>query len=254
MTRARTHFQPWYHPFNDCRDRLRRSLSKGCIKILAIGILIQMPLADACSEWKVLQWQPFQPKANLMLQPRKGKAVKRPTVKRQAVRRKAAKRQATLPVQSVKVQKPFELTIEPVHLPDRIWPDVRSSYLSALAARRWSGYQRQAGIAVVLPPSALYDENTIISDISRDIMNRRDPLKNLADKSMEMSAETTALRNIRFSLFNRDMQYINKDIPERDRNRFTSWDIYQSSSSHGQSALEALGKVFEPKVELGIEF
>ena len=68
---------------------------------------------------------------------------------------------------------------------------------------------------------------------------------------MEMSAGTSVLRNVRFSLFNRDMQYINKDIPERDRNRFTSWDIYQSSSSHG---LEALGKVFEPKVELGIEF
>jgi hypothetical protein len=238
MTRARIHFR-CFNQFNYHQDRLCRSFMKGCVKILAICILIQMPLADACSEWKVMQWQPFQPKAKLVLQPRRGNA---------------AKRKATLPVQSVKVQKPFDIIIEPVHLPDLIWPDVQSIYLSELAARLWSDYLRQAGITVAFPPGGMQEEKLYISDSSRDIMSQGDLLKNPAYKSLEMSTEDSILRNIRLSFFNRDMQYINKDIPERDRSRYSSWDMYQSSISHSQSGLEALGKVFEPKVELGIEF
>jgi len=212
---------------------------KGCVKFLAVFILIQMPLADACSEWKFLQWKPFQTKTKLVLQPRKGKT---------------AKRKATVSVPSVKVQKPFDIIIKPARLPDQIWPDVQSIYLSELAARLWSGYLRQAGIAAAFPPGGMQEEKLYISDISRDIISQPDLLKTPVYKSMEPTTEASVPRNIRFSLFNRDMKYINKDIPERDRGRYSSWDMYQSSISQSQSALEALGKVFAPKVELGIEF
>jgi hypothetical protein len=212
---------------------------KRCVKILAICILIQMPLADACSEWKMMQWKPFQTKTKLMLQPRKGKAVKL---------------KATLPVQSANVQKPLDLIIEPVHLPDRIWPDVQSTYLSGLAERRWSGCLRQAGMTTALPLVGLQAEKLFTSDISKNIMNQSDLFKNSVRKGMEMSPEDSILRNIRFSLFNRDMQYINRDIPERDRGRYRAWDMYLSSIFRNQPGLEALGKVFEPKLELGIEF
>lgn len=212
--------------------------------ILALGILIHMPLAEARSEWKVMQWQPFQIKTKLVLKPRKGKAAKRRTVQRKAV----------LPVQSVKVHKPSDLTIKPVHLPNQIWPDVQSPYLSDLAARLWGGYLRQAGITAALSPGDTGEKKLFISDISRDIMRQGNPFENPAHTSREMSPEDSGVRSIRLSFFNRDMQYINRDVPERDRSRYSAWDLYQSSLFNNHSALEALGKVFEPKVELGIEF
>lgn len=244
MTCASIHLRLCLYQFNDQPDRLCRSFMKGCAMILALGILIQTPLAEASSEWKVMQWQPFQTKTKLVLHPRKGKAAKRRTVQRKAA----------LPVQSVKVHKPSDLTIEPVHLPNQIWPDVQSLYLSALAARLWGSYLRQAGIRSALPPGDMGEEKLFISYISRDIMRQGNPLKNPAHKLREMSPEDSGVRSIRLSFFNRDMQYINKDISERDRSRYSAWDLYQSSLFNNHSALEALGKVFEPKVELGIEF
>jgi hypothetical protein len=227
---------------------------KHCIKLLAICILIQMPLADLCSEWKVLQWQPFQTKTKLVLQPYKGKAARGKTVRGKAARGKTVKRAPILPVPSIKVQSPFDFVIEPAHLQDRIWPDVQAIYLSQLAERLWRSYLWQAGITTALPPRGLRDRKLYVSDVSRDILSRRDLLENPFHKAMEPSAEDSVMRNVKFSLFNRDMQYINRDIPERDRSRFTSWDVYQSSISQSHSPLEAIGKVFEPKVELGIEF
>jgi hypothetical protein len=232
---------------------------KHCVKILAICILIQMPSADAFSEWKFLQWQPFQTKTKLVLQPLKskttrGKAARGKATKSKTAGSKTAKQEAILAVPSVKVQRPFEFIIEPVHLPDRIWPDVQSIYLSRLAALLWRDYLWQAGIAATLPPRGIKDRKPYLSYVSKDILSRYDLLENPVHKAIEPSTEDSVLRNVRFSLFNRDMQYINRDIPERDRSRFSSWDMYQSSISQGRSPFEAIGKVFEPKVELGIEF
>jgi hypothetical protein len=227
---------------------------KHWIKLLAICILIQMPLADVRSEWNVLQWQPFQTKAKLVLKPAKRKAVRGKAAGVKKSGSKAAGRAPVLPAPSEKVQRPFDLAIEPANLPDRIWPDVQSLYYSQLAARVWHDYMWQAGIAVVLSPRGVQKRKLYGSDESRDALIQRDLLGDSFHKTTEPPAEDSVLRNIRFSFFNRDMQYINRDIPERDRGRFSSWDLYQSMISQSHSPLEAFGKVFEPKVELGIEF
>jgi hypothetical protein len=208
------------------------------MKILAICILIQMPLADACSEWKIMPWRPFQVKMELVMQPRKGKVIKRG----KAVPGKSSK------VRDVGTQRLQEAR--------RNWSDVQSFYVSELSARVWGSYIRRAGVSPMLLKNGMQAETFLLSDFFRDTMTRDNLLISPSGRAPATIKEEGGAHYIRLSFFYSDMKYLNRDAPERHASRYSPWEklISPSSGERNQSVLETMGKIFEPKVDLGIEF
>jgi hypothetical protein len=207
--------------------------------MLAIGI--QMTPADAFAEWQVTPWQPFQIRKALVLKPNKSKTDKHG----KAVTGHPVKLRDPLDVRTLQVQR-FE----------QIWPDVQSSYLSELSAQLWGGYLWRAGTFWALPKSGRQGEALFLSDIFRDAVSRDNLLPHLPEVSRAAIKENGSARYFRVSFFNRDMQYLNINISGRDAGRNSSWEklLFQSSDMRNQPVLETIVRIFEPRVDLGIEF
>jgi hypothetical protein len=203
--------------------------------------MLQAPGAEGYSDWKVMKWKPFEVKPRLILQPRKKKGVKAKPVLFSPLKR---------PTEAV-VSDPAMIT-----LPDQIWPDIRSRYLSELSARVWSGYLLRAGISPAAPRSAIMPDTIFLSDVSRDILSRDDFAGRAPERINGAAVEDSGKPNVKITFFNRDMLYINKDTHDRDMGRYSAWELLtsQPAGMHNQNMLDTLGKVFEPKVDLGIEF
>ncbi|PKN05744.1 MAG: hypothetical protein CVU74_00175 [Deltaproteobacteria bacterium HGW-Deltaproteobacteria-9] len=238
MTQAGISFQSDFNQRDHLRDSLCRSFLKICIKVSAVVILIQMPLADACSEWKIMPWRPFQVKKELVMQPRKGKVIKRG----KAVTGKSSN------VQDVGAQR--------LQGAQQIWPDAQSFYVSELSAQVWGGYLRRAGVFPALPKSGMQAETLFISDLFRDTMARDNLLMSPSGRAPATTRGKGGAHYIRFYFFNHDMKDLNRDAPERRASGDSLWETFLSplSGERNQSVLETMGKIFEPKVDLGIEF
>jgi hypothetical protein len=68
--------------------------------------------------------------------------------------------------------------------------------------------------------------------------------------------ETAHANYFRFSFFSQDMKYINRDVAGRDPGRTSGLEkvLIPSSGLGNQAALETMGRIFEPRLDLGIEF
>lgn len=233
--------------------------------IVAIGFLVQMPLKDACSEWNIIPWHPFQVKKELILQPRKGKAIQRGKattgkslkVKKALVmpsrRAKVSKRGKTVAGKSSKV---WHVGTQRLQEARRNWSDVQSFYVSELSARIWGRYLRRAGLSPVLLKSGMQAETLLWPDLFKETMNRDNLLISPSGRVPTTIKDEGGAHYIRLTFFNHDMKYLNRDAPERHASRHSSWETLLSPSSgeSNQSVLEKMGKIFEPKVDLEIEF
>ncbi len=265
MTQTGIPFESGFNQHAHLRDGVCRSFLKTCIKILAISILIQMPLADACSEWEIMPWRPFQIKKELVMQPREGKVVKHG----KAVPGKSLKVKKKLVMQyrnGKVIKRGKAVTGKPSNVLDvgtqrlqgaqQIWSDVQSFYVSELSARFWGSYLRRAGVSPVLLKSGMQAETLFWPDLFRDAMTQDNLLISTSGRAPATIKEGGGAQYIRLSFFNRDMKYLNRDAPERHASRYSPWETLLSSSSgeRNQSVLETMGKIFEPKVDLEIEF
>jgi hypothetical protein len=241
VTQAEIDIQPGLNQRVHLRDGLYQSFLKTCTRMLAIGILIQMTSADAFAEWKVTQWQPFQIRKALVLKPSKGKT---------------AKRGKTVTDHPVKLRDPVDVRIRHVQRFEQIWPDVQSSYLSELSAQLWGGYLWRAGTFLTLPQSGMQGEALFLSDIFRDAISQDNLLPHLSEGAPAAIKENSSMRYFRVSFFNRDIQYRDRNISGRDTGRNSSWEkfLFQSTDMRNQPVMETIGKIFEPRVDLGIEF
>ncbi|MFH1080082.1 MAG: hypothetical protein V1766_07445 [Pseudomonadota bacterium] len=208
------------------------------MKILAISILIQMPLADACSELIIRTWQPFQIKQELVLQFRKCRVIKRG----KAVTCKSSK------VRDVGTSRLQEA--------QRNGTDVQSLYGSELSACVWGGCLRRTGASPALLKSGMQVETLLRSDSFRNTMVRDDLPMNPSGGAPATIKEEYGTHYIRLYLFKHDMKDLNRDAAERHASGDSLWETFLSLSSgkRNQSVLETMGKIFEPKVDFGIEF
>jgi hypothetical protein len=238
MTQAGIPFQSDFNQLSHLRDSLCRSFLKICIKIVAISILIRIPSADACSEWKIMTWRPFQIKKELVMQPEKGKV---------------SKRGKAVTGKSLKV---WDVGTKRLQGDQRRWPDVQTFYVSELPMRVWGSYLRRAGVSPVLLKSGMQADTLFRPELSRDMMTRENLLIGSSDRAPATIKEEGGAHYIRLSFFSRDMQYLNRDAAERHASRYSPWETLLSPSSgdRNQSMLETMGKIFEPKFDLGIEF
>lgn len=209
--------------------------------MLAIGILIQMTSADTFAEWKVTQWQPFQIRKALVLKPSKSEA---------------AKRGKAVTDHPVKLRDPVDVRTRHVQRFEQLWPDVQSSYLSELSAQLWGGYLWRAGTFLALPQSGMQGGALFLSDIFRNAPGQDNLLNRLPDEVPTAVKENGSARYFRLSFFSRDMQYLNRGVAERDASRYSSWEmlLFQSSNMRNKPFLETIGRIFEPRIDLWIEF
>jgi hypothetical protein len=241
VTQAENDIQPGLNQRAHLRDGSCRSFLKTCTRMLAIGILIQMTSADVFAEWKVTQWQPFQIRKALVLKPGKSKS---------------AKRGKSVTDHPVKLRDPFDVSTRHVQGFEQSWSDVQSSYLSELSVQIRSGYLWRAGTFLELPQSGMQGEALFLSDIFRDAISQDNLLPHLSERTPAAINENGSARYFRVSFFNRDMQYLGRNISKRDAGRNSSWEklLFQPTDMRNQPVLETIGKIFEPRVDLGIEF
>ncbi|MBA4395987.1 MAG: hypothetical protein C0394_01155 [Syntrophus sp. (in: bacteria)] len=243
MTQAEIPLQTGFNQSGHLRDSLCRSFLNICIKTVAISILIQMSATDACSEWKIMTWQPFQVRTELMPQAGKGKAVRRGK---------------TAPSKSLKIQGSYDIDIGTENLQRSLqaWPDAQSRYISELPARVWRGYLWNPRPDRTLPQTGLPGETLFSSEIFRNVPGRDNLLNLFPDNEPSAVKENGSARPFRLSFFSRDMQYLNRDVAGRDASRYSSWEmiLLQPTGMRNQPAMETIGRIFEPRVDLKIEF
>ncbi len=220
---------------------LCRTILKACPMMIFIGLLIQIFSPDVSAEWKIVQWQPFQIRKALMLKPSKSEF---------------AKREKSVADHPVRLRDPFDVMTRHVQRFERIWPDGQSSYLSELSAQFGGGYLWRTGTFLALPQSIMQGETLFQSDIFRDAISRDNHLPHLSERSPAEIKGNGSARYFRISFFNRDMQYLGRNISASDTGRNSSWEklLFQSTDMRNQPVLETIGKIFEPRVDLGIEF
>jgi hypothetical protein len=209
--------------------------------MIVIGLLIQIFPPDVSAEWKIVQWQPFQIRKALMLKPDKSES---------------AKRRKSVTDHSVKIRDPFDVRTRHVQRFEQIWPDGQSSYLSELSAQIWGGYLWRAGAFLALPQSIIQGEALFLSDIFREAISQDNLLPHLSERTPPAVKENGSARYFRVSFFNRDMQYFDRNISGRDAGRNSSWEklLFQPTDMRNQPGLEMIGKIFEPRIDLEIEF
>jgi hypothetical protein len=218
-----------------------RTILKACLRMIVIGLLIQIFPPDVSAEWKIVQWQPFQIRKALMLKPGKSES---------------AKRRKSVTDHPVKIGDPFDVRTPHVQRFEQIWPDGQSSYLSELSAQLWGGYLWRAGTFLALLQSGMQGEALFLSDIFREAISQDNLLSHLSERAPAAIKENSSMRYFRVSFFNRDMQYRDRNISGRDAGRNSSWEnfLFQSTDMRNQPVMETIGKIFEPRVDLGIEF
>jgi hypothetical protein len=223
------------------RHGLCPSIPKVCLKMLAISLLIRILSADACAELKIMQWQPFQIRKELVSYPSKGKAVKL----REAVTGQPAKLQSADDVSTHHLQRSLQVR-----------PDAQGSHISELSARAWSGYLRGSGNYMTLSQSGMPVQALFLSDIFRNVPGQDNFLNRLPDKAPAAVKDNGSARYFRLSFFSRDMQYLSRGVSERDASRYSSWEmlLFQPSNMRNQPFLETIGRIFEPRIDLGIAF
>jgi len=215
-----------------------RSFLNIFLKIVAAGILILMPSADAGAEWKIMTWRPFPVKNEFVAQPGKGKVV----MLRKALAGRSSDR--------------GDAGAKRLQGNQQSWPDAQSFYVSELPARIWGSYLRRAGVYQVLVKSNMQAESLFVPELFRDTTTRDNLMAGFSDRTPATIREAGGAHYIRWSFFSREMQHLYRGSAERQASRNSPWEtlLFPSSGERNQSVLETMGKIFEPKIDLGIEF
>lgn len=222
------------------RFGLCRTLLKACPGMIAISLLIQISPLDVSAEWKIMQWQPFQIRAELA--PHAGKS-------------KAVKRGKTVLRQTVKIKGDNDVGTENLQRSLQVWPGAQSHTISGLPGQTWRGYLWRSETFFALPQSGMQNNEIFSSDLFRNVPGQDDLLNRLADGPPAAVTGNGSALYFRLSFFNRDMQYPNRNVAERDRSRHSASEmLFRSSEMRSQPFPETIGRIFEPRFDLGIAF
>jgi len=215
-----------------------KSLIQACAWI-AVGLLILTPATEACAGLKMMRWQSFQIKKELLPEARKGKSVERG----KPVFNELVKKQAPVDPGSHRFLDPSG-------------PDARSVYLSRLSEQVWGRYLRHAQPITLFPYDGIPIDPLFFSGSIREAESRDLPMFQLSAETSGAMNETAHANYFRFSFFSQDMKYINRDVAGRDPGRTSGLEkvLIPSSGLGNQAALETMGRIFEPRLDLGIEF
>jgi hypothetical protein len=109
---------------------------------------------------------------------------------------------------------------------------------------------------MTLLQSGMPDKALFLSDIFRNVPGQDNYLNRLPDEAPAAVKENGSARYFRLSFFGHDMQYLNRGVAERDASRYSSWEmlLFQPSNMRNQPFLETIGRIFEPRIDLGIAF
>jgi len=207
---------------------------------LAMCVLIQIFSMDVCDGRTIFRWVPFQVKTELVL----------------ISDRSNVGRKTNVPGPFVKVWPSVDIGMEPADLINPLEPGIYNISPPATKTPFWIGNRLYEHIFPVLPSDDIRNERIISSDIFRDIINREQLQSFPSGNESATYKNGSSMHYFKLSLFNREWQYFNKDAPERDMSRYNMWEMLMSSPSNlrHQPFMETMGKVFEPKVDLQIEF
>lgn len=219
-------------------DGVLKSLIQACAWI-AVGLLILTPATEACAGLKMMRWQPFQIKMKLLPEARKGKAVKGG----KAVLNELVKKQAPVGPGSHRFLDPSG-------------PDARSVYLSRLSEQVWGRYLRHAQPMTLFPDDGIPIDPLFFSDRISQAESKDLLMFQLSAEASGAMKETAHANYFRLSFFSQDMKYINRDVAGRDPGRTSGLEkvLIPWSGLGNQAVLETMGRIFEPRVDLGIEF
>ena len=204
--------------------------------ISAFAFIIQVTAADAASEWNVPQWRPFQVNKEFALQPGTGKA---------AMQRKGVDKTF------IKAQAPPEVSDQ--LLPGELLQDARSMHrLKRRSDPMLGGFPKHVEL------SADFSQGFILLDpLTFKDAGGVDPwAPYLSQGAIGHMKDGTKKNILRFSFFNEDMRHPDRDFPAREQGRYSALErlLFSSSGLRNGAALETMGRIFEPRVDLGIEF
>jgi hypothetical protein len=227
-------------PTEFSRKRRREGWLRFSLKALkwisAFAFLIQVSAADAGSEGNILHWRPFQVNKEFALQPGTGKA---------AMQRKG------VDTTFIKAQEPPEIIDE--LLPGELLQDARSMHrLKRRSDPMLGGFPKHAELFTDFPQDFILMDPLTFKDAGG-----MDPwTPDLSQGATGHMKDGTKKNILRFSFFNGDMRHPDRDFPAREQGRYSALErlLFSSSGMRDGAALETMGRIFEPRVDLGIEF
>lgn len=207
------------------------------VLFICVVIMICASNATATAAAGFNQWQPFQVKQKLLLKQQKGSDKKAKGNLRADVKNNPQR-----DAETIRRQLPIS-------------PDLLSVYLADLPKKIWGSYRHCQQTSQFLHTWKIHSRKFVSADIVADARGRDDLLFQWADK--EASSLKASLPYVRLSFFNREMStQLGRYVLDHNSGRYDFGDMLLSlpSALRHQSLLEIMGRAFEPKVDLAVEF
>jgi len=215
-------------------------LQQRVLPALVLCLLIQTLSTDVYAGLKIIQWTPFQIKMELMLISSKSNN----------------RQQVMISGPFVNVQPRADIRMEPADLINPLHLGIDQIPFPTMMSQPWLDDHLHEDILPTLSSSAIGNEGIFSSDIYRDNLYQGQLHAVPSGSESAIFKNGSSMNYFKLSFFNRDMKYINRDASERDIGRYSKWEMLMSPTFdlRHQPFMETMGKVFEPKVELEIQF
>jgi hypothetical protein len=227
------------------RNRFQNGFDFKYLWIVVPLLMIHAMVSDARSDWKIMNWQPFQVKSSLILESSPDRTVEKKTGK------KTTKKSSKFPVPR-KTQSQKAVLIYATSQVYKSRSDMENWYLSVFSSQLWEQYRFRNDLFLSVPTRSDTYEPLFLSDISRDVMNQPGMDSGITDKEADALPAELRSQYFRLSFFNRDAKLLNRDALGRAMDpSINPFDILKASPDQ---RLESIGKTLEPKVDLEIRF
>lgn len=228
------------------RNRFQNGFDFKYLWIVAPLLMIHGMVSDVRSDWKIMNWQPFQVKSGLILESSRDKTVEKKTGKK-TIKQSFIKSPVPQKMQSQKAV--LTDATSPVY---KSRPDMENWYLSVFSSQLWEQHRFKNDLFLRVPTRSDTYEPLFLSDISRDVMNQPGMDSRMTDKEADAVPAELRSQYFRLSFFNRDAKLLNRDALGRAMDpSINPFDILKTSPDQ---RLESIGKTLEPKVDLEIRF
>jgi hypothetical protein len=218
----------------------RRIPRKACPRLIVTAFVILIFMSDLPAAWANMQWQSFQIRAELA--PYSGVSA-------------ADKRAGVVPCQASKMPDENDVGADDLQTSLRESPEACNRHLSPFPGQIRAVYFRRPGAFFALPQIGMHGDAFLLSDLFRDALGQEDRLYRLADEVPGAVTENGSAFYFRLSFFNRDMQSPERPVTERDTGALSTWEmLLQPSGMRGRPLPETIGRIFEPRIDLGIAF
>jgi hypothetical protein len=225
-------------------ERIHR---RACRPHIAIGIIILLTLlwnltvfADASANQRFMHWRPFKLKQKLLPK---------------AYTSKKDKQNKWNGKQPVVSQHPVDFREPQTAWSRQTVSEAQGVYMSKLSAPAWSRYFGEPGISALLAGGNGPDGGSIAQEMLKHSLKPDDPLPQPYEGTAATIKDNSLKPYLHVSFFKHDwLRQLSRDAPGREMSRYNAWEMLLTATSHHQSMLDTVGRIFEPKIDLRVEF